>query len=385
MFKRKGLPKKRRSAALAKVVSQSDEANGLLAQIIQSSDVAILSKDLDGTILSWNVSAEELFGYKSREIVGKNILILIPIERHHEEAEIIAQLKAGKAIRQTETVRLHKSGREIAVSISVSPVRDANGRVFGASKFIHDIRDKKRTEARLLKLTSELEHVDRMTSMGQISAGIAHELNQPLTAIANYANAAKLTLQSGEHDFAERAVDLMDKAAAQSMRAAGVVRHLRDFVEKRDDDRRSGSLNTAVQDALELALIGAAADGVRVDVLLDIREPLVVMNRIQIQQVVLNLCRNSIEAMRPTRNKHLHIETKIVSEIANVIVEDTGPGLPPEVRSRLFQPFVTTKPDGMGIGLSICQSIVQAHGGRIWAMPAKPSGAGFGFSLPLIQ
>ncbi len=374
--------------AIRSETASREAANRHLAQIVQSSDDAILSKTLEGTITSWNTAAERIFGFSAAEAIGQHISILIPTDRLAEEESIIAQLKAGRDINHYDTVRRRKDGTEIFVSLSVSPIRDGAGKIVGASKIARDVTGKKRAEARTRALQSELAHVARLSAMGQMTAGIAHEINQPLTAITNYVNAARRTLSSmpsGQEDGAiERAQEMLEKAARQIIRAGGIVRNLRNFVEKREGCRAPENLNEVIEESIALAFAGAADSNIKLHFHLAPSLPTVMIDRIQIEQVLVNLIRNSIEAMAPVKKKILTLETALDSDgCAQITVTDTGPGLPPEVTERLFQPFVTTKEKGMGIGLSICQSIVDDHGGRIWALPAASVGTAFRIRLPL--
>jgi two-component system sensor kinase FixL len=359
--------------------------NRFLAQIVRSSDDAIISKTLDGMITSWNPAAARIFGYGADEVIGRHISLLIPADRRAEEDEIIAQLKAGGDIDHYETVRLRKTGAEILVSLSVSPLRDSRGVIVGATKVARDITERKRSAARLESLQSELAHVARLNAMGQMSAALAHELNQPLTAIANYASAALRGLQTGDPQKLPGAVEAMTKAVAQTLRAGQIIRHLRQFVEKREGERTLHDLNQVVEEAMALGLAGAPGN-VAVSLTLT-AEPLpVLMDRIQIQQVQLNLVRNALEAMAPQRTGRLTVTTRREEAFAVLTVQDNGPGLPPDIAATLFQPFVTTKAQGMGIGLSVCRSILDAHGGHIAWLPGAPgSGTVFELRLPLHQ
>jgi two-component system sensor kinase FixL len=365
-----------------------DAANRHLAQIVQSSEDAIISKTLDGRITSWNNGAKRIFGFTAAEAIGQHISLLIPLERMDEEERIVVQLRAGRDIEHYETVRRRKDGAEIQVSLSVSPIRDGDGKVIGASKIARDITEKKQAEARTQALQSELAHVARLSAMGQMTAGIAHEVNQPLTAITNYVNAARRTLASATASPGDgavgRAQDMLEKAALQTIRAGGIIRNLRGFVEKREGERAPENLNTVVEESIALAFAGAADSNIRLTIDLAKTLPPVLIDRIQIQQVLVNLIRNAIEAMAKSKTRSLSLETGPDGDgFAQVTVADTGSGLPPEVVLRLFQPFVTTKEKGMGIGLSICHSIVDGHGGRIWVLPEITTGTAFRVRLPL--
>ncbi|MEJ0027133.1 MAG: PAS domain S-box protein [Rhizomicrobium sp.] len=366
-------------------VARRMDLDSLLAQIVQSSDDAILSKTLAGTITSWNASAERIFGYAAGEVIGANIAMLIPQDRLAEEQDIIDQIRAGRDVEHFETVRRHKNGSDIHVSITISPLRDGAGDIVGASKIVRDVSEKKRSELRMQTLQSEIAHINRLSSMGQMSSAIAHELNQPLTAIANYVKAARRTLDRAEPASVDRAKDAMDKAGAQILRAGAIIRNLRDFIEKRDSNRSPEDLNNVVEEAIALGLVGTAHVNVRLCLQLEPKLPPVLIDKVQIQQVLINLIRNGLEAMQVVDIRELTIETAIDNkDFARVTVHDSGPGLSEAVLKRLFQPFVTTKEKGMGIGLTICQSILEAHGGNIVALPDHRPGATFRFRVPFV-
>jgi two-component system, LuxR family, sensor kinase FixL len=364
-----------------------DDADRHLAQIVQSSNDAILSKTLDGIITSWNDTAELIFGYSAGEAIGQSIAILVPPDRLMEEARSLEQLRAGY-IEHYETVRKHKTGRDIFMSLSISPIRDGAGSIVGASTIARDITEKKEAEARTKVLLAELAHVARLSAMGQMTAAIAHELNQPLTAITNYVTAARRTLAAVEETSAPltRAQGMLEKAAEQTLRAGGIIQNLRDFVAKRESGRTPENLNKIVEEALALCFFGATDGNVKVHMDLDPALPAVMINKIQIEQVLINLIRNSIEAMAGMKRPELSLSTGRDGEgCAHVTVADTGPGLPPDIAARLFQPFMTTKDSGLGIGLTICQSIVQAHEGRIWSLPGRTVGTAFCVRLPVAK
>jgi two-component system sensor kinase FixL len=248
---------------------------------------------------------------------------------------------------------------------------------------IRDLTARNSALKKMQELQNELLHVSRLSAMGQMTAAIAHELNQPLTAVLNYINASRRLISGLKDPQAARVSDLIERAGNQINRAGQIIRQLREFVEKRETARIEVNINTVVEEAVNLAVVGSADANVRMK--LDLAPALspVLIDKIQVQQVLLNLLRNSVEAMQQVSTRELRISTVPDPEgWVEVRVADSGPGLPPEVLSRLFQPFVTTKEKGMGIGLSICQSIIEAHGGRIWAGPAEEGGAVFHFCLP---
>ncbi len=365
--------------------AQREGATGLLAQIVRSSDDAIISKTLDGVITSWNDAAEHMFGYHADEAIGQHVTMLIPVSRHAEEGEIIFRLSAGETIRHFETIRRRKGGEELHVSLSVAPIRDAAGLIVGASKIVRDITKRKSAESDSHKLQSELGHAARLNAMGQMSAAIAHELNQPLAAMMNYVKAAQHLL-SPELPKPEQIVtarEAMGKAAKQIIRAGAIIRYLREFVEKRASEKVSSDLNRAIGEAVELGLMGADSS-VKVFLDLDRNMPPAMIDKIQIQQVLINLIRNGVDAMAGVAKRELTIASSSEETgCLHITICDTGPGFAPEILAKLFEPFTTTREKGMGIGLSICRAIVEAHGGSIRLLPDGNHGACFLIRLPV--
>ncbi|MDE1938920.1 MAG: PAS domain S-box protein [Alphaproteobacteria bacterium] len=360
-----------------------EEQRGMMASIVETSNDAIISKTLDGIVTSWNAAAERIFGYKAEEIIGKPISILFPPDLVEEEAMILAKLSKGESIQHYETVRRRKNGAHIDISLTVSPLFDASGKIVGASKTARDITERKAAEARLQLLQSELTHVARLSEMGQFSAALAHELNQPLTAILNYTNVAKRLLTSQNPDSPAKTYETIAKAGQQAQRAGQIIRRMRDFVEKRDSKRTIEDVNKIAADAMALGLVGTKVANIKMQTIFASRAPAVLVDKVQIQQVLVNLLRNAAEAMTESPRRELTVTTTNIDDTSvELSVADTGPGIPDELAKRLFEPFVTTKVGGMGIGLAISQSIVEAHGGQLRMTPNKDGGTIFHFRLP---
>lgn len=248
--------------------------------------------------------------------------------------------------------------------------------------FIQDLTERQQTELRLHDLQSELAHVSRVSAMGTLATSLAHELNQPLTAIANYVETARDLLEDCTPETVETVREALEDCASQSVRAGQIVRRLRDFISRGESERRVESLGRLISEASALALVGAGERGVEVDVKLARDTDKVLVDRIQIQQVLLNLIRNAIDAMNGCVTRMLEISSRRHDgDLIEVVIADSGPGLPPHVAERLFDPFVSTKSAGMGLGLSICHTIVTGHGGRIWTEPSRLGGTAFHFTL----
>ena len=252
-------------------------------------------------------------------------------------------------------------------------------------KLLTEMSEHKRLESRLREAHLELGHAARLSNAGQIAAALAHELNQPLTAITNSLGAAKRLLARGsfvENDLATKA---MDEAVQQSLRAALVVSGLRNFLIRGETETRCENVSAMVDDARALALIGPTASGVEIRVLLDSEAPHIVANRVEIQLVLINLMRNALEAMAGMDRRKLWVTTTLRRpDLVEFAVADSGPGIGEDMAERIFEPFVTTKRDGMGIGLSICRSIIETHGSRLQFEPNPEGGTIFHFTLPAV-
>jgi two-component system sensor kinase FixL len=349
-----------------------------LAAIVECSEDAIIAKDLQGAVTGWNAAAERLFGYSSAEMLGRPLTAIFPADRLHEEAMILGRIARGERVEHYETERQHSSGRIFPVSVTVSPIIDADGRLVGASNITRDLTERRSHERRVRELQSELVHAQRLSELGQLISALVHEVNQPLTAITNYLNACRRLAAAGNLAAIVTAIQRIDD---QARRTREVVQRIRDFVKKRDIELRTENLAEVVSEAVELTRDSARGEGValQTEVPPEVR---VEADRVQLQQVLFNLMRNGIEATRGCPRREIRVAVQAADPgMVQVSVADSGPGVPPELRSRLFQPFLTTKANGMGIGLSVCRTIVEAHGGRLWTEDAGDGGAVFHFTL----
>jgi signal transduction histidine kinase len=243
-------------------------------------------------------------------------------------------------------------------------------------------------ELKVHELQMELIHVSRLNAMGQMTAAIAHELNQPLAAITNYIGAAKMSLDAKKVDagVVERLKELIGKVQRQTLRAGSIIKNLKDVVEKRESHRFEANIADVVRDSLAMVLYDATDSNITANFSFDTAIPNVLIDKVQIQQILINLIRNSVEAMHDSKERTLTLSTVPGDPgFANVMVRDTGPGLSSEVVQRLFQPFNTTKSSGMGLGLMVCQTLAEANGGRIWHLDDKLKGTCFCLSLPLAK
>jgi two-component system, LuxR family, sensor kinase FixL len=359
------------------------ESRLYLADIVESSNDAIIGKTLDGMVTTWNQAAETMFGYAAAEMLGQPVTLLLPPDRQHEEIVILARLNRGERLSHFETVRLRKDGSEFAVSLTISPIMNAAGRIIGASKIVRDVTAERQSRSRVQELQAELVHVSRLSTMGQMASAIAHEINQPLTAIGTYAAAlGRVLAAESVHVDAKRVRDIVERIRQQAQRAGEVMRRLRDHVAKRNTARQLEDVNAAVGDAVALGLIGTRHLALQTMLRFDEAAGTALLDRIQIGQVVVNLVRNAAEAMEKSERRELIVSTHAMDGAVEIVVTDSGPGIAPEIEGRLFEPFVTSKSAGLGLGLSICRDLVEAHGGTLTAAPCATGGMVFTIRLP---
>jgi two-component system, LuxR family, sensor kinase FixL len=356
-----------------------------LRSILATVPDAMIIIDEVGTILSFSTAAEKMFGYAEEEVVGENVSMLMPSpdrERHDGYLKNYRDTGVRKIIGTGRvTTARHRDGNSFPIELSVGEAKFEGTRVF--TGFIHDITQRQKAELRFHELQSELAHVGRLTELGTLASSLAHELNQPLTAIANYCEGASALLEEEpDRERLDMAREALRDTAEQALRAGEIVRRMRDFLSHGESEHRIESLSKIMTEANALALVGSREHDIEVQISLDPEAESVFVDRIQIQQVLVNLIRNAIEAMLDSPVRTLTISTSAEEDMITVAIEDSGSGISDELAPQLFQPFVTSKEAGMGIGLSICRTIIEAHGGRIWFEPAAEGGTIFQFTLP---
>lgn len=363
---------------------QATSRQAHLQSILETVPEAMIVTDSGGRVQSFSVAAVRLFGWSTQEAIGRNVNILMPdpyrsghdlyMERYLSTGErrIIG---VGRVV-----VGQRKDGSTFPMELAVGEARVGSRRFF--TGFIRDLTERRDQEQRMQELQSELVHVSRLTAMGEMASSLAHELNQPLSAINSYMEGSRTLLRSGEPDLAKLR-GALERAGDQALRAGDIIKRLREFVAKGETEHTLEDPASLMEEASALALVGVRGREVRVELRLDRDIGQVVVDKIQIQQVALNLIRNALDAMGHSERRCLEIRVDAQDDhTIRFSVCDSGAGLAPEVRDRLFQPFVTTKAAGMGVGLSICRTIVEAHGGRIWAEDNPGGGAMFAFTLP---
>jgi two-component system sensor kinase FixL len=362
------------------------DANQRLIALLDAAVDALVIIDGKGNIELFNSAAQKMFGYTKQDVFGKNIKMLMPAPFSIEHDKYLSSYLASgeaKIIGKGRKVKGKKSnGEEFPIFLSVGEVKDSSHIQFVG--IIRDISEQERDRIEAQQSRERLSHASRLSSMGELAAGIAHEMNQPLSAISSYAQASKRLLQSATRDSEIKVVAALDKICDQAIRASEVINRLRTFVKKRVAQRETVDLNALILETVNLAKVDTRI--LDHEVILDlchINMPKLIADPVQIQQVLLNLIRNGIDAMEHIKGAPLRIHTQWLSDIMiEVSVIDCGLGIDEKTSSGIFNPFFTTKKAGMGMGLTVSQTIIHAHGGRIYFGPSQTSGCIFSFSLP---
>ena len=362
------------------------ERDAHLQSILDTVLDATIVIDTSGTILSFNASDVRQFGYTPEEAIGNNVSLLMPepyraqhdgyLERYlnTDEKRIIG---IGRVV-----VGRRKDGSTFPMKLAVGEMRRGDRRYF--TGLIRDLTEREESAAMLDQARSELARLARLSELGEMASTLAHELNQPLSAIANYVQGCRRMLDKLDDELAVRMRGALDETAKQALRAGDIIRHLREFVTRGATDKSPEDVKHLVEEAGALALMGSRERGVMSVFDFGAESGLVVADKVQIQQVLINLMRNAMEAMRDSPTKELHIRTRPAADRRMLIeVEDTGPGISDEIAPQLFQPFTTTKPSGMGVGLSISKRIIESHGGELTVARNASGGATFSFTLPM--
>jgi len=361
------------------------ERESRLRSILDTIPDGIIVIDEHGVIQSFSHAAERLFGYSEGEVVGQNVNMLMPAPYHQAHDDYLRRyLSAGErriiGIGRV-VVGLRRNGSTFPMELEVGEFNAGDARFF--TGFVRDLTEQQAAKRRVEDLQAELLHASRLSVMGQMASAIAHELNQPLTAVISYLETGRM-LMEGDAGSRQRLDELMGRAVRQAERAGDVIQRLRQFARKGETQRRAENLNALVEEALAIALLGARQSDVHVTLDLEPSMPLVAIDGVQIQQVVLNLVRNAVEAMQEVERRELRIATRLSRDAAEITIADSGPGIAPKVAERLFTPFATTKKSGMGLGLSISREIVEAHDGELSAAPRSSGGTVFRVSLPIV-
>jgi two-component system, LuxR family, sensor kinase FixL len=357
-----------------------------LRSILDTVPDATVVIDSDGFIQTFNRAAVRQFGYEEAEVTGQNVSVLMPQPYRGEHDGYMDRYRKTGERRiigiDRVVVGQRKDGSTFPMKLAVGEMKSGQEKFF--TGFIRDLTERAESEARLEEVQGELARLARINELGEMASTLAHELNQPLSAIANYTQGCTRLLKRFDDELSERMREALEETARQSLRAGQIIRHLREFVTRGETEKQPEDIKNLVEEAGALALVGSREAGIHTVFDFRARAETVIVDRVQIQQVLINLMRNAVEAMRHCERRELTVRT-IDSETPDMIeieVFDTGPGLSDDVAQQLFKPFVTTKPGGMGVGLSISKRIVEAHGGEITMERNEHGGASFRFTLP---
>ncbi|BBD02755.1 MULTISPECIES: sensor histidine kinase [Sphingobium] len=362
----------------------------LLGSILTTVPDALIVIDMRGRIVSFSPAAQRMFQYAEGDVLGENISMLMPSpDRERHDGYIDHYLTTGErriiGIGRLTSAR-RRDGSTFPIELSVGEVETEGRRLF--TGFIRDLTERQQAERRVADLQAELAHAGRVTAMGTLAAALAHELNQPLTAIANYMEAGRDLLEGDGPVDRDMLREAMNESAGQALRAGEIIRSLRESIKRGETMRQSEPLRGLLAEGAALAFIGIDSRGIDMDVSVDPAIDRVFVNRVQLQQVVINLVKNAVEAMQDSPVRILRVTAAPATDVpgkVEVIVADSGPGLDPDMSRTLFTPFSTTKARGLGVGLSISQTIVEGHSGRIWAGPSSWGGTAFHFTLDIAE
>lgn len=375
------------SEAESNTIGNKDiDSNARLLALLNAAVDAFVIIDERGTIELFNHAAEMMFGYSCNDVLGKNVAILMPSDiasQHDNYLMNYIQTSDSKVIGKSRKVMGRKfDGNEFPINISVGEVLESSHRQFVG--IIRDMSEQEKIKAEAQENRERLSHAARLNAAGELAAGIAHEMNQPLTAITSYAQASRRLLRTPNDGNLSRVKGALDKICDQALRTSEVLNQLRTFVKKRTGDRKHIELNQTIRETINLAQIDTRIS--QHNVILELEEnnqPILLANQVQIQQVLLNLIRNGLDAMEKMEGSPLKITSQWLSEqTIEVSVIDCGDGLEENISKQVFTPFYTTKETGMGMGLPISQTIIHAHGGDIYIKNTNDSLTNFSFSLP---
>ena len=360
-----------------------------LRSVLEAAPSPMVVTDGAGIILEFSPAAERMWGYAADEVIGRSALPLIAPEEHERFMRVVTRQPAPEdstPVRPAAAaIAITRDGTPLSIEVYYGHARTPSGYLI--TLFCHDVSERLATEQRLAELSAELNHVARQSAMSEMAADLAHELNQPLSATANFLAAARMLID--QHGDSARIAELLRMGEEQTLRSGEIIRRLRDFLAKRDAEKSFQSIENIVREAVDLILFGTAQYDIRLTYDLDAHVDRVFADRIQLQQVLVNLLRNAVDALlqRPRDAREIIIASRRTSGgMAEIAVSDSGPGLPDAVSEQLYSRFATTKSgDAMGIGLSISRRIVEAHGGTLVAENRPAGGAIFRFTLPIME
>lgn len=370
-------------------VREIEASEALLRSILDTVPDAMITIGEHGAILSFSAAAERLFGYACEEIIGRNIAMLMPEpDAGHHDDYLARYRETGERRIMGSNRRVlgrRKDGSIFPLVLNIGEARAAGSRIF--TGFVRDLTAEEEAERRLSEAQAELIHISRVSAVGTMATALAHELNQPLAAIANYVQTSAALLSDGDERTLAPTLTMvrgaLEEAGREALRAGAIIHRLREFVARGDLERAIVAPRELATEACALGAVGGTSRGIACDVVMPDELPLLMVGRVQIQQVLVNLIRNAFEALGNTGA--IVVSARRNGAMIRMSVADNGPGIAPERHEEVFQPFVSSKATGMGLGLAICRTIVEAHGGRLWCEAAPGGGAAFHFTVPTAE
>ncbi|EKF17585.1 multi-sensor signal transduction histidine kinase [Nitratireductor pacificus pht-3B] len=384
-----------RARDAGRLVSQQLAARDAhLRSILDTVPDATVVIDSRGLMVSFNRAAIRQFGYEEAEVLGQNVSILMPEPyRGQHDGYIDRYLHTGERRiigLDRVVVGRRKDGSTFPMKLAVGEMHSGGQTFF--TGFIRDLTERAESEAEMEEVQAELARLARLNELGEMASTLAHELNQPLSAIANYAQGCKRLLKDLADPVAERMSEALDETAKQSLRAGQIIRHLREFVTRGETEKQPEDIQKLVEEAAALALVGSRELGMRTVFEFQPGLGMVLVDRVQIQQIVINLIRNAMEAMRDSEARELLVKVNVdgvdgVDGARTVVIDvsDTGSGVPAEIVGDLFKPFVSSKRGGMGVGLAISKRIAEAHGGSLVLLATGSTGTTLRVTLPIME
>jgi two-component system, LuxR family, sensor kinase FixL len=369
---------------LAKSRDEVEEREAHLQAILATVPDAMVVISERGLIQSFSSAGEAMFGYCAGDVFGSNVQILMPEPYRSEHDGYLTRYLTTGERRIIGTGRVvvgqRADGTTFPMELSVGEVQMKGHRHFVG--FVRDLTQRQDSDRMLHEVQAEMFHMSRLSSMGEMASALAHELNQPLSAVSNYLQGARRLIDALDTEHAVKVKTALNKATEQALRAGQVIQRLRSFVARGETEKQIERLSKIIEETSALALVGAKEQSVRVNLKFSSSSDYVLIDKVQIQQVLLNLMRNALESMQSSSRRELIVSTGPAPDgMISVRVADTGSGIDPEGMEKLFQPFFTTKKQGMGVGLSISRSIVESHGGKINVEPNPHGGTIFCFTL----